>query len=277
LPGDVYIKSFLRSYCRYLDLNEKEYIDCFKMEYGAEPQQEPQQITREIELPVSPHRKTGFIFGVLAVILLFGTSYIYREYIVPSMESKEPQVVEEDNPLEEPPQVEDIPEPPQPEAINIYFKCLGECWIQVKDAEGKRLYEGTMVKDQEMSFDNLQKVAFTLGNAGQMQIMINGEDLGVLGKYVVKKTYIFENNEVIDTDTQKKEQPDIKQEEKGSAQQNPPEQQEEQEQDQPEQQEEQEQDQPEQQEEQEQDQPEQQEEQQEQEQPDQPEQPEESV
>lgn len=207
LPGDVYIKSFLRTYCRYLGLNEKEYLDCFKKEYIPEPKLEAPQITREIELPVSPRRKTGAIFGIIAIILLFGTSYVYRQYIFPSIEIKEPQVVEEDKPSDIPPDAKDTPVPTQPEAINLYLKCLGnEGWVQVKDSENKKIYEGTMVKDQELSFDNLQKVTFKLGNAGQMQVMINGKDLGILGKYVVNKTYIFENNEVKDVSPKTSEQ-----------------------------------------------------------------------
>lgn len=210
LPEDVYIKSFLRTYCRYLGLDEKEYLDYFNKEFKPEVEPEVKPIKQEFEMPVLPRRKTGFILGIIAIILLFGISYFYRNYLLPLDEIKKPSVIDNTKIPDKPNVDEDpqkIPSVTQPEAITLFFKCLGECWVEVKDGNNKKIYEGIMVKDQELQFDKLQKVSFVLGNAGQMQVMLNGEDLGTLGKFVVKKTYIFENNEVKEVTAKKPKQP----------------------------------------------------------------------
>ncbi|HHY05393.1 MAG TPA: helix-turn-helix domain-containing protein [Clostridia bacterium] len=204
----VYLRSFLRTYCRYLELDNREYL-YFLIE-DLKPKPRPQKIPEEIDLTTAPCRKTKVLFTILAIVVLFVTSYVYKQYLNPVLNVAEVTQIDEKTPelaLEfeqkqgiEAEQEEDV-QNQEITMFNLALKCIDDrCWVEVKNGEDEYLYRALMVKDEEVSFNDLQKVTLKLGNAGQMQVTINDENLGALGEIgaVITKTYGVMHNEIIE-------------------------------------------------------------------------------
>lgn len=204
LPGQVYLKSFFRTYSRYVGISETYYYQLMN-EQIARPT--PKHHAKKINIKVSPQVKTRIILTLVAIFLLGGTSYFYKQYLalpeIPEVTENTPGIAEpgqEDVVLpgvDDTGQIEPTDEPVKIEAMTLVLKCVNSpCWVRVKDGNNQTLYEGTMNVDQEKQFENLQKFSIRLGNAKSMQVMINGKDLGPLGEMVVNKSFFLENNEV---------------------------------------------------------------------------------
>ncbi|MGI6145582.1 MAG: helix-turn-helix domain-containing protein [Clostridia bacterium] len=219
-PNYIYMKSFLRTYCRYLGLEKSEYV--LYLINDLKPKPQPQQPPPEkIELKSAPQRKTGIVLGILSIVLLFAMSTIYQQYLnpFPNSEDKgivlqEEQVEDDEQELTEWEQEQEQPDvtdfegyPPEQgqtqdeeiEMIELTLKCIDDrCWVEVKNNADEFIYRRTIVKGEELSFTDRQKISVKLGNAGQVQVFLNGRDLGVLGEIgaVVIKTYILEDAEI---------------------------------------------------------------------------------
>ncbi len=213
LPGQVYLKSFFRIYSRYVGISETYYYQLMN-EQIARPV--PKHHAKKINIKVSSQVKTRIILTLVAVFLLVGTSYFYKQYLalpeIPEVSENTPEIAEpgQDEVVlpgtDETGQNEPTDEPVTIEAMNLALKCINSpCWVRIKDGNNQTLFEGTMNVDQEKQFENLQKFSIRLGNAKSMQVMINGKDFGPLGEMVANKTFFLENNEVKELENQPKE------------------------------------------------------------------------
>ena len=208
LPGQVYLKSFFKKYCRYLGLSEQSYLVQLMNENKTNVT--PKSRPKKVEIVVSPQLKTRMILGIIAVLLLFTTSYFYKQYLalpdLPNITENTGAHTDASNDLVLPEEDEKEPdtvlEPEVIESMSLALKCVdSQCWVRVRDGENKIIYQGNMVQDQELQFDDLQKFTLRLGNARCIQASINGKEMGSFDKMVVTKTYILENNEIKEVET----------------------------------------------------------------------------
>lgn len=209
IPGNVYLKGFMRIYARYLGLNEELLLD--ELEKVIKPDQEAKPIPEKIELPGCPKKKIAIFLGCIAILILVASQYIYQHYFVlpDANTKKQSEQQNANNPA--PPdlntnnqannqQTEPNSETPAPEItdFDLLIKTIrNRCWIQVKSG-GKVLYEGTLSAGQSQLFENLTEVAFILGNAPDVEVYINEKYYGPYGLKgeVVNKKFIIENNQV---------------------------------------------------------------------------------
>lgn len=57
----------------------------------------------------------------------------------------------------------------------------GPSWIAVTDSAGTLIYTGTLKQGMSQSFDDSQLINITMGNAGAVDLNVNGKDLGTPG------------------------------------------------------------------------------------------------
>ena len=57
----------------------------------------------------------------------------------------------------------------------------GSSWIAVTDSSGTLIFSGTMKQGTSQSFDDTQLINFTVGNAGAVNLNVNGKDVGAPG------------------------------------------------------------------------------------------------
>ncbi len=62
------------------------------------------------------------------------------------------------------------------EGVNLRVIAIGRCWIRVI-ADGKKIYEGTLVKGDEKSWEAKEKIKVRFGNIGGVKIYFNGKEI----------------------------------------------------------------------------------------------------
>lgn len=62
--------------------------------------------------------------------------------------------------------------------VNLYMSCNDRCWVEVT-ADGEKVFEGTLVSNQEKNFSANKKIIVKYGNIKAMQIAVNGQPVPV--------------------------------------------------------------------------------------------------
>ncbi|CAB4594526.1 unannotated protein [freshwater metagenome] len=57
----------------------------------------------------------------------------------------------------------------------------GQTWVGITDASGNQIFSGRVVQDEVKTFTDNQLLYFVIGNAGAVNLNVNGEDLGTPG------------------------------------------------------------------------------------------------
>lgn len=57
----------------------------------------------------------------------------------------------------------------------------GQSWVGVTDASGKQIFSGLVIQGEVKTFSDNQQLYFVIGNAGAVNLRVNGKDLGTPG------------------------------------------------------------------------------------------------
>lgn len=229
LPGDVYAKGFATAYLKYLGIKDRpDVIEIMTpksktVEVSAEKENESERTERTErtaprakrrkradrfeETPLNKNAKTIILLSLAAILLLFCVQGLYTKQMGDDLPQTDPiqQEQQGDPEVQEPeePQVPEEPtEPQQPvydgleirlEILNVNPNAKDQCWMQIT-ADGKTT-DTTLAEGQIQDIKATQSVKLHLGNAGVVDITVNGQKLGTLGKQgqVVKKTFQAED------------------------------------------------------------------------------------
>jgi cytoskeleton protein RodZ len=76
----------------------------------------------------------------------------------------------------------DVPSPPPPQkAMRIGFQAIQECWLSVS-SDGKRVFVSVVKPGDHHSFEAVERFNIILGNAGGVNLTIDGKPAKPLGK-----------------------------------------------------------------------------------------------
>lgn len=68
------------------------------------------------------------------------------------------------------------------EGVTVKLKGVnGLSWVAVSDSSGATLFSGRIREGEEQSFQDDQLIYLVLGNAGALELIVNGENLGTAG------------------------------------------------------------------------------------------------
>ena len=75
--------------------------------------------------------------------------------------------------------------------VNLQAKFVGKCWTKVV-VDGRVAYEGTAEAGQTLSWQGKDRIIVTAGNAGAVEFIENGSNLGIAGADgdVIEKTFV---------------------------------------------------------------------------------------
>ncbi|HIE13563.1 MAG TPA: helix-turn-helix domain-containing protein [Desulfotomaculum sp.] len=197
LPGRVYAKAFLRSYARYLELDDAQLVCEFDRLYAEKPQPEKKQ---RFEMPRSFNWGRYLnLFAVVAVIgLLVAFNAVYGKVIGGQVEGKPSlQVDTADQQPDNPPvtvsentdqanQAEEADSSPeenarQDQGLSVRLNVTRDtCWMRVV-TDGTVAFEGELQAGEERSFQAQSAIQLRLGNAGAVEVSCNGQSFGYLG------------------------------------------------------------------------------------------------
>lgn len=183
LPGETYVKGFLRTYAEYLGLDGQLYVDEFNSRF-----------TREEE-PLAPPRprrqssrsravESNFVIvalaGIIAVTILvvvawkFGSSGAQPSGIPPAVNTPTESTSTDTG---------QTPVGPKPEKAKkvrlVLYAEGGDCWLQVRarSATGKLLYEGTLQAGQTQRFVDDKRIWLQLGAPAYLKGTANGKQI----------------------------------------------------------------------------------------------------
>lgn len=195
VPGEVYLKGFIRNYANYLGLNGQEIVASYRQ---AQQPVIPETTNDSVESPpktsaaVNTKSRKLFFISLLAVCLVGSAWWALANQTPPkaAQETKEIQTTPA-------PAVVTPTQPAQPVApvqtkpVVIVAKYTEQCWTAVV-ADNKQIYEGTPQNGTTMTWEAQKNITITAGNAGGVDITYNGEALGKIGKKgeVLVKTYV---------------------------------------------------------------------------------------
>jgi cytoskeleton protein RodZ len=125
---------------------------------------------KKVRKPISWKGLTGVAAGVVA-LFVFGGALISTSNNNEVL-SEETAQVEENGPVAK-----------KTDGVEVTLKGVnGLSWVAVNDSSGATQYSGRIRQGEQMSFSDDQLLYLVIGNAGAIQIIVNGEDLGVPGK-----------------------------------------------------------------------------------------------
>lgn len=222
LPGKVYAKGFLRTYARYLGLDEQSLSDLFELAMAgkdtakdqaksAPPAEEmtPGKKTRrrrkEVDLHNKPKIKMIYFLCFLSVIILIFCIWAYQTYHLEPIDAEKPPAPPIVLPQPEPQPV--VVEEPDPEpviltSIALRLDATEACWLRLRD-RGEQIYENTMRAGDTLEFAELMEIEIRLGNAGGVILTLNGLELPVLGRsgQIVTKSFSITDGIIYDDET----------------------------------------------------------------------------
>ncbi len=200
--GAVYSKSFLKLYAEYLNLDRDALIRRFENEQKLDDFSggkklkipEEQQISNVMQFPAEPLKKAGELFKkinfkyVLIFILCFFCIVGIRK-LARVRKSARQMAVAVDTLDKKAPIKKQAPAPKQAvvsskkehEKIVLVVRAKQKCWLQVK-VDGKIAYQSVLSSGAAESWQAKEKIELWLGNAGGIELELNGKLLEKIGR-----------------------------------------------------------------------------------------------
>ncbi|MDQ7790071.1 MAG: DUF4115 domain-containing protein, partial [Clostridia bacterium] len=188
LPGRVYAKAFLRTYAKYLGLKSEALVQEFDQRYpmngvAAEPERAP------VITPVNRTRPRyfGVLVAVSVVMALFAFNALYGSGVPHMDRVQDPPVVGEtpvgnqDSDTQAPVNEPLTPSEGRQDVQILLVVKERPSWVRVL-VDGNVSFEGTVPAGRSLDFTGKESVTFRLGNAGDVEVHLNGENLGALGR-----------------------------------------------------------------------------------------------
>jgi len=198
LPGEAYIKGFLKNYAAALGVAEGEIIKRYNSLKSMKVKEIENKNNEEKEIV---HRVERRKVKKINVFLLFFVFFLFLAGIIifikqqpEKMEINEIENVQKTAAESEKTAAENnstelfVEKTSTNESIDVEksslnslkFKFTGSSWIEIKDGD-KVVYRGTFYSGKELSIVSKNEIKVVIGNAEAVQISYNNKDLGVLG------------------------------------------------------------------------------------------------
>ncbi len=206
LPGRVYAIGFVRSYAEYLDLDGGKVVHLFKSQYMNG------QDNSALSFPApASETKTPAIWLVAlsliaaSLVMMFWNNsnlsdrsivediqglpehievHVNQE-IVPTIDQEQYMEgnAETDNSAEDVsnPEIENMGTE-EPQKTGVILQILGESWVEIKGSDGQVLVSRVLEDGDEYFVPNSPGLSMSLGNAANVEILVNGRALMPLGK-----------------------------------------------------------------------------------------------
>jgi cytoskeleton protein RodZ len=196
--GDVYARGHIRTLARAVGLDPEPLIAQYAAEHGTEvvpPPVAPVYSSERIKSePRRPNWTAAMVAAIVAVIGFVG----YTAFTggndgnkpkadpappTPSSSTTAPSTQSTQGtlpPTQEPTSSAIAAAPLGKVTVKITAE-INKSWILATDHNGKQLFEGTLTKGDSQTFTDDKKIKLTVGDAGAVQLFVNGKDVGPAG------------------------------------------------------------------------------------------------
>ena len=190
----VYLKGFLKIYCKFLGIEPKDYIPDYKetqeitqiitKEEVPTKLREPISILKSASLRLNSFRlskkiKKTFVF-ILAIIFVWLGLFNLGKFI-----SKKQQVSKRQAPAKVAQKPKDlqraIARKETVSVIRLGIRTRENCWISLK-VDGRVVFQRVLEKGRFESWQAKEKMELSLGNGGVVELEVNGQLFSNLGR-----------------------------------------------------------------------------------------------
>ena len=216
--NEVYLKGFLKIYCNFLGADPKDYIPDYKgkptiikdaqtAEYVLDKPAKSPSFFENATVRMSSFRptkkvKTVFVLLLITMLLAIGLFNLgkiissKRALVHSTKEKRAPLVVEKrqnaqiQKEQQQPkvttvsPKIQLPKAPPQKETaalIKLIIRTRENCWVSVK-ADGRVVFQRVLEKGRFENWQAKDKIEVSLGNAGVVELEVNGQPFSNLGR-----------------------------------------------------------------------------------------------
>ena len=186
--GETYARGHLRNMAAKLGVDERIFLDLFEVEVTA-PAKPIRELLNEnnVTMPYQEPKRISWkvlAAGSAAALVLFAGAQI----IFSNMNSgKDPEVIAtiSATPPNSPSESVTPSAPASPEiagGVNVELVASrGTTWLYVTNENGKVLFSGQVRQGASKTFNEVKQVNLRVGNAGGVDISVNGKDVGSVG------------------------------------------------------------------------------------------------
>lgn len=180
--GDVYARGHIRSIARVVGIDPEPLIAEFDRIYGN-PNESVIDLIETSPVMAKPARspwQPALAVAGVALFAIIGVTIAQSDsddgsLATPSASSS--------------PTAPSTSEPTTPDAVanaadGVTFEVVasnGQSWLSVRDANGQELFQGIIRQGQSRTFTDDTNLKVVIGNAGGVEISINGRPLGIAG------------------------------------------------------------------------------------------------
>jgi cytoskeletal protein RodZ len=208
--GDVYARGHIRSIARAVGVDPEPLVEQYAAEHdtGAGPAPvaplyEAERIKSE---PRRPNWTAAMVAAIVAVIGFVGYTAFSgggsSDNSTAQAGTSPTQTTGRPSPTQSSPQGNKAPTSPSdtgsaiaaapPGKVTVKVSAEGGAsWVQATDGNGRQLFQASLKEGQSKSWTDDKKIKLIVGNAGAVQLFVNGKDLGPAGGkgQVVRLTY----------------------------------------------------------------------------------------
>lgn len=194
LPGRVYVRGFLKNYARFLGLNANSLLLSYEgKSQDSVTEKEEEDKAGEKLTNIEKPRGGGIFKIALGLAVLAVAVYV----IMPSVTGTGSKMIPREKAPggvasgDKAPQDNARNVPPARKGVNLVLNVTeNRSWMYV-EVDGKEAFTGFLASGQIKEFKGNEKIIIKLGNAGVVQVEVNGQKMGVLGSFgqVVTKEF----------------------------------------------------------------------------------------
>jgi len=208
----VYIRGFLKIYCKFLGVDFRDYIPDYKepqqtiVKYVSDKEGKARSFIKTVSIKLislKPHIKIRTIFIFISILIFsIGLFYIgkiisYKQRasskkakltaVIPAKLEKKGRITKTQkakNPSGIMPESRSPTENPQKETVfgvRLSIRAKEDCYMQLK-ADGKVVFQNILRKSRSESWQAKDKIELFLGNAGVVELEVDGKIISNLGR-----------------------------------------------------------------------------------------------
>ena len=204
LPGGVFTRSFIRQYAAALGMEPNaldEQVTQLQSAAEESPKNEPRKdvITESSHYSLSDYNSArnsssllmSFVWVALAIAAGGAVYFLMNRSLTPAPQPARPPVVQtESGPEKHLPESAPVPVPVVPvpsdaaavssSPVQVILTAKEKAWVSIT-ADGKSQYVGDMQTDEKRTVQARERVKLVAGNAGGLEVQLNGKPVQVIG------------------------------------------------------------------------------------------------
>ncbi|WP_248960331.1 helix-turn-helix domain-containing protein [Sphaerisporangium perillae] len=197
--GDFYARGHVRNIAKVLGLDPDAIVHQFDEEHGGVPLPVRAAAVFQAESTIklrerrSPNWSTAMAIA-LAIVAIFGVTRVMSrssENIATGAELKPAPAPVSKPATSASPSTHPNAAKPVSDLVTLQVKANKPSWLEVSDHKGKAMFRGTMQAGHTSTWKAHKEVRVTIGNAGAVDLEVNGKHIGVPGKagQIVRRSF----------------------------------------------------------------------------------------